>query len=129
MNDQITSKIISAAYKVHNTLGFGFLEKVYENAMRIELLKNGFTVIQQSQLVVYYEQEVVGEYQTDLWVANQIIVELKSVRNLAEEHEVQLVNYLTATKTEVGLLLNFGPSKVEVKRKYRLYLPKGSAED
>jgi GxxExxY protein len=129
MNDQITSKIISAAYKVHSTLGFGFLEKVYENAMRIELLKNGFSVIQQSQLVVYYEQEVVGEYQTDLWVANQIIVELKSVRNLAEEHEVQLVNYLTATKKEVGLLLNFGPSKVEVKRKYRLYLPKGSAED
>ena len=126
MNDPITSKIIAAAYKVHNTLGFGFLEKVYENAMRIELLNNGLTVVQQSPLTVFYKDEVVGEFQTDLWVAGQVIVELKSVRQLAEEHEVQLVNYLTATKTEVGLLLNFGPTGVDVKRKYRIYRPKGS---
>ena len=128
MNDPITSKIIAAAYKVHNTLGFGFLEKVYENAMRIELLKNGLTVLQQSPLTVFYEDEVVGEFQTDLWVAGQVIVELKSVRQLAEEHEVQLVNYLTATKTEVGLLLNFGPTGVDIKRKYRTYRPKSSAQ-
>ncbi len=128
MNDPITSKIIAAAYKVHNTLGFGFLEKVYENAMRIELSKNRLTVVQQSPLTVFYEDEVVGEYQTDLWVANQVIVELKSVRQLAEEHEVQLVNYLTATKTEVGLLLNFGPTGVDVKRKYRMYRPKSSGQ-
>ena len=128
MNDPITSKIIAAAYKVHNTLGFGFLEKVYENAMRIELLKNGLTVLQQSPLTVFYEDEVVGEFQTDLWIAGQVIVELKSVRQLAEEHEVQLVNYLTATKTEVGLLLNFGPTGVDIKRKYRTYRPKSSAQ-
>ena len=128
MNDPITSKIIAAAYKVHNTLGFGFLEKVYENAMRIELLKNGLTVLQQSPLTVFYEDEVVGDFQTDLWIAGQVIVELKSVRQLAEEHEVQLVNYLTATKTEVGLLLNFGPTGVDIKRKYRTYRPKSSAQ-
>lgn len=124
MNDSITSKIIAAAYKVHNTLGFGFFEKVYENAMCIALLEQGLSVVQQSPLTVYYEEAVVGEYLIDLWVANQIIVELKSVRNLVEEHEVQLVNYLTATKTDIGLLINFGPNKVEIKRKYRHYLPK-----
>jgi len=129
MNDSITSKIIAAAYKVHNTLGFGFYEKIYENSMRIALLKQGISVVQQAPLTVYYEQEIVGEYLMDLWVANQIIVELKSVRNLMEEHEVQLVNYLTATKTDVGLLINFGPNKVEVKRKYRLYLPKDQIEE
>lgn len=124
MNDAVTSKIIAAAFKVHNSLGFGFLEKVYENAMRIELCKSGLVVVQQSALTVFYDNQVVGEYQTDLWVADQVIVELKSVRHLAEEHEVQLVNYLTATQTDVGLLLNFGPTKVDVKRKYRLYLQK-----
>ena len=126
MIDPITSRIIAAAYKVHNSLGFGFLEKVYENAMRIELCKSGLIVAQQSALTVFYDNQIVGEYQTDLWVAEQVIVELKSVRRLIEEHEVQLVNYLTATKTDVGLLLNFGPTKVDVKRKYRLYLQKSS---
>lgn len=129
MNDPITSKIIAAAYKVHNTLGFGFVEKVYENAMVIELPKHSLAVVQQAPLIVYYDEQVVGEFNTDLWVANQVIVELKSVRHLIEEHEVQLVNYLTATKTDVGLLLNFGPSGVDIKRKYRHYRPKGSEQD
>lgn len=129
MNDLITSKIIAAAYKVHNTLGFGYSEKVYENAMYIELKKNGLTVVQQGSLTVFYEEHVVGEFQTDLWVAGQVIVELKSVRHLVAEHEVQLVNYLTATKTDIGLLINFGPTKVDIKRKYRLFQPKGSAEE
>lgn len=129
MNDPLTEKIIAAAYKVWNKLGFGFLEKVYENAMRIELLKSGLTVAQQSSLTVYYENEVVGEFQMDLWVNNQLIVELKSVRQLLVEHEVQLVNYLTATNTEIGLLINFGPTGVTVKRKYRTYRPAGSRQD
>jgi len=124
MHDPITSKIIAAAYKVHNKLGFGFLEKVYENAMFIELLKQKLPVIRQAPLHVIYEQEIVGEFQVDLWVDNQIIVELKSVRQLLESHEVQLVNYLAATQTEVGLLLNFGPTGVEVKRKHRTYRAK-----
>ncbi len=121
MNDQLTEKIIASAFKVYNTLGFGFLEKVYENAMRIELSKRGILAIQQSKVTVFYEQEVVGDYQPDLWIANQIIVELKSIHVLTVKHEAQLVNYLTATKTEVGLLLNFGPDGVVVKRKYRFY--------
>ncbi len=129
MNDPITSKIIAAAFKVHNTLGFGFLEKVYENALRIELLKQGLSVVQQAPLSVFYENEMVGDFHTDLLVEGCIIVELKSVRKLVEEHEVQLVNYLTATKTDIGLLLNFGPTKVEVKRKYRLYCSEDTVEE
>jgi len=124
MHDPLTSKIISAAYKVYNTLGFGFLEKVYENAMAIELSKCGLSFIRQATLQVFYEKEIVGEFQVDLWVNEQVIVELKSVRQLVENHEVQLVNYLTATRTEIGLLLNFGPTGVEIKRKHRTYLAK-----
>lgn len=82
MNDPITSKIIAAAYKVHNTLGFGFVEKVYENAMVIELPKHSLAVAQQALLTVYYDEQVVGEFNTDLWVANQIIVELKSCQKM-----------------------------------------------
>lgn len=118
----LTHKIIGAAYKVHNQLGAGFLEKVYENALRIELTKLGLQVQQQALIAVYYEGEIVGEYYADLWVEEQIIVELKAVRVLTKEHEVQLVNYLTATGFETGLLLNFG-SSVQVKRKFRQYQP------
>ncbi|MBK9335181.1 MAG: GxxExxY protein [Lewinellaceae bacterium] len=122
MHDPLTAKIIAAAYKVHNTLGFGFLEKVYENALAIELSKCGLNFVRQASLQVYYEKEIVGEFQVDLWVNDQVIIELKSVRQLVENHEVQLINYLTATQTEVGLLLNFGPTGVTIKRKYRTYL-------
>ncbi len=128
MNDPVTSKIIAAAYKVFNTLGFGFFEKIYENSMIIELPKHEVFAVQQMPLSVYYEEQVVGDFAMDLVVNKQIIVELKSVRRLLEEHEVQLVNYLTATKLDVGLLINFGPNGVEVKRKYRLYRPKGGDE-
>jgi len=117
-HENITRKIIGCAYKVHNTLGFGFLEKIYENALVIELNKNGLIVKQQSEINVYYENQLVGEYYADIVVNDEIIVELKSVQNLAKEHEVQLVNYLQATGKEVGLLINFGKS-VEVKRKIR----------
>ena len=121
--DALTQKIIGCAYKVHNTLGSGFLEKVYENALHIELTKQGFSVREQEPIKVYYEGEVVGEYFADLWVENQIIIELKAIQKLSKDHEVQLVNYLTATGIDSGLLLNFGPS-VQVKRKFRQYRPK-----
>lgn len=124
MQDEgLTEKIIGGAFKVHNTLGAGFLEKVYENALRVELRNQGLTVKQQVPIQVYYEGQVVGDYYADLWVEDRVIIELKAVQKLSKEHKVQLVNYLTATGVEVGLLLNFGAS-VQVKRKYRDYTPK-----
>ena len=111
-----TELIIKAFYKVYNALGYGFLEKVYRNALAIELRKLGLEVIQEARIAVYYGGEVVGEYFADLLVAGAVIVELKAVKRLLEEHEAQLLNYLKATPYEVGLLLNFGP-KPEIKRK------------
>jgi GxxExxY protein len=121
-DDAVTKIIIGCAFDVHNKLGSGFLEKVYENALRIELLKKGLKVKQQEPIKVWYDNQVVGEYNVDLLVEDRIIVELKAVQSLTREHEVQLVNYLTATKIDTGLLLNFG-SSVQVKRKYREYKP------
>jgi GxxExxY protein len=112
----ITEQIIKAFYTVYNTLGYGFLEKVYRNAMTIELRKMGLKVIPEAPIAVYYAGELVGEYQADLLVADAVIVELKAVKKLVEEHEAQLLNYLKATPYEVGLLLNFGPQP-EIKRK------------
>jgi GxxExxY protein len=122
-DDDLTQRIIGCAYKVHNTLGPGFLEKVYENALRIELEKQGLRVKQQEPITVIYEGQVVGEYYADLWVDERVVVELKAALTLTREHEVQLVNYLTATGVNDGLLINFGPS-VQVKRKFREYKPK-----
>lgn len=124
-DDELTQKIIVCAYTVHNKLGPGFLERVFENALRIELEKAGLRVKQQEPINVSYDGQVVGEYYADLWVEERIVVELKAALALVKEHEVQLVNYLTATKQEHGLLLNFGPS-VHVKRKFREYKPKSS---
>jgi len=124
-DDQLTKAIIGCAYKVHNALVPSFLEKVYENAMRIELEKLGLAVQQQQPVNVLYDGHFVGLYYADLWVNERIVIELKAVRAIAKEHEVQLVNYLTATRLDVGLLLNFG-SSVEVKRKFREFKPKGS---
>lgn len=112
----LTSKIISCFYKVYNTLGFGFLEKVYENALLIELAKNGLFVERQKPIKVHYEDKLVGEYFADLIVENKIIIELKAAESLIEEHELQLINYLKATDIELGLLLNFG-KKPEIRRK------------
>jgi len=124
-DNELTEKIIGCAFTVHNKLGPGFLEKIYENALRIELLKEGLTVKQQEPISVIYDGQVVGEYYADLWVEERIVVELKAALALAKEHEVQLVNYLTATGLDLGLLLNFG-SSVQIKRKFREYKPKGS---
>ncbi len=112
----LTDQIIGAFYHVYNTLGYGFLEKVYEQAMIIELTKRGLHVQSQYPIQVFYEDHVVGEFFADLLVNDKVIVELKAVRALATEHEAQVLNYLNATPYEVGLLLNFGP-KAQVKRK------------
>lgn len=112
----VTDKIIHLFYKVYNNLGYGFLEKVYENAMVIELRKEDLPVIPQSPIKVYYDEQIIGEYYADLLVDNKVIVEIKAARMLALEHEAQLLNYLKATDIEVGLLLNFGPQP-EIKRK------------
>ena len=118
--NKLTERIIGCAYRVHNELGPGFLEKVYENALRIELEEAGLGVRQQCPVPVRYRGQVVGDFYADLVVEGRVIIELKAVRDLAKEHEVQLVNYLTATGIDDGLLINFGVS-VEVKRKFRKY--------
>jgi GxxExxY protein len=112
----LTDQIIKAYYKVYNTLGYGFLEKVYENAMFIELKKMNLFVQKQKNISVYYESEEVGDYYADLIVEEKVIVELKAAEGLCEEHEYQLINYLKATDIEVGLLLNFG-KQPEFRRK------------
>jgi GxxExxY protein len=115
-HSELTEKIIKAFYKVYNTLGYGFLEKVYENALYIELEAIGFNIKNQEPIKVYYEGKEVGVYFADLIVNDIIIIELKATEYLIEENESQLINYLKATEMEVGLLLNFG-KKPEVKRK------------
>jgi GxxExxY protein len=116
LHEGITDKIIHAFYRVYNALGYGFLEKVYENAMAIELRKSGLRVESQKAIQVCYESETVGEYFADLFVDEKVVVELKATKAILEEHEAQLTNYLKATRTEVGLLLNFG-QKPGFKRK------------
>lgn len=105
---EITEQIIKAFYRVYNTLGRGFLEKVYENAMAVEVCRSGFDVEQQKSVSVFYGDVKIGEYFADLAVNEKVIVELKVARKLVPEHEAQLLNYLKATRYEVGLLLNFG---------------------
>ena len=117
--EDITREIIGAAYHVFKALGFGFLESVYKKAMILELRERGLKVEEEKALKVYYRGHVVGGFFIDLFVEDQILIELKSIQSLAKEHEVQLVNYLNGLKKEVGLLINFGPSGVQVKRKYR----------
>jgi len=116
---EITKKIIQSAYTVHKQLGFGFLESVYKKAMVIELRKSGLNVEAEKPLKVYYDGQVVGDFFIDLFVEDFVVVELKSVQQLSKNHEVQLVNYLKGINHDVGLLINFGSSGVEVKRKYR----------
>jgi GxxExxY protein len=115
-HSELTREIINAFYQVYNTLGYGFLEKVYENALTYELRKRGFEVATQMPISVYYDSLCVGEYFADLVINQAVIVELKAIENIVRQHEVQLINYLKATRFEVGLILNFGP-KPQVARK------------
>ena len=112
-------RLMGAAFEVYNELGYGFLEKVYENSTAIAARKLGLTVVQQMPIVVHFDDEVVGEYTADLLVNDLVIVELKAVKSLADEHEAQLLNYLKATRFTIGLLLNFGQTKTQVKRLIR----------
>lgn len=100
IND-LTHTIIGCAYKVHNVLGFGFLEKCYENALKIEMNKLGIRALQQEKINVLYEEHIVGFFVPDLWLPETLIIEVKSVQNVAKEHEVMLVHYLAATKINV----------------------------
>jgi len=115
LHSDITEEIIGVFYKVYNTLGYGFLEKVYEKSLLIELRNMGHSVEAQRKIEVYYEQNLVGEYYADLIVNEKVIVELKAANGLVDAHQAQLLNYLKATGIEVGLLLNFGKS-AEFKR-------------
>ena len=108
LHSELTGQIIKAFYKVYNTLGYGFLEKIYENVLVIELKKMGFHLSQQYNIKVYYDGEIVGDYFADIIVEENVIIELKSAESLRKEHKLQLINYLKATEKEVGLLLNFG---------------------
>jgi GxxExxY protein len=118
-NQPLTEIIIGCAFRVFNELGFGFLESVYENAMFLELQESGLKAETQMPVRVLYKGRQVGDFVADILVEDEIILELKSVLRLIEAHEVQLVNYLVATGISTGLLINFGKSGVEVKRKYR----------
>ena len=115
----LAGQVIGLDMKVHRTLGAGFLESVYENSLCVELPREGFVFERQKPLRVLYEGVVVGDFTADLVVEGGLIVELKAISALAQAHEVQLVNYLTATGIEDGLLLNFGSPSLEFKRKYR----------
>jgi len=114
-HQEITEKILGCSYRVYNKMGFGFLESVYERCLFIELERLGFKVECQTPINFYYDGLLVGEYIADVLVEDTVLVELKSVRNLVIAHEVQLVNYLTATHRPVGLLINFGEKGVEVR--------------
>ncbi len=115
---QISEMVIGSAFEVHNELGFGFLEAVYEKSLVVALQEKGIKCQQQLPIEVYFRETIVGNYIADLLVEKQLLVELKSVRELSQPHEVQLVNCLTAMRLPTGLLLNFGPSGVQVKRKF-----------
>ena len=116
IHKDLSDKIINCYYRVYNTLGYGFLEKVYENAMLIELKKSGLNALSQQRINVFYDEVLVGDYFADIVVNDLIVLELKAAASLQEEHECQLVNYLRATKMELGFLFNFG-TEAEFKRK------------
>ena len=113
---ELTQQILGAAFKVQNTLGAGFLEKVYENSLAVELRKQGLVVETQKTFPVRYEGVAVGDYQADMVVSGKVVVECKAVANLDAVHEAQLMNYLKASGIKVGLLINFGRSKVQYRR-------------
>ncbi|PAW77738.1 MAG: GxxExxY protein [Verrucomicrobia bacterium Tous-C9LFEB] len=117
--EDLAKTVIGLAMKVHRVLGPGFLESVYANALLVELREAGIPAETEKRLNVYYRDVVVGEFLADLIIGEQLIIELKAVQNLSNAHSVQLVNYLTATHIECGLLLNFGSSSLEFKKKSR----------
>ena len=117
--DDLTKIVIGCAFDVHNELGYGFLEKTYENALLYELEEREIEAKQQVPVSVSYKGNIIGEFVADIMIENKLICELKSVSRILPVHEVQLVNYLSATGINNGLLINFSNS-VEIKRKYRV---------
>lgn len=117
--EALTHKIIGCAYTVFNKLGYGYLESIYPKALLIELQKAGLKAEPEKALKVHYDEIVIGDFSIDVFVEDAVVVELKSVEHLGKGHEVQLVNYLAGLNKDIGLLINFGPSGVDVKRKYR----------
>ena len=117
----LTGQIIGLAMKVHNVLGPGFLESVYQNALMLELREAGHKVESEKNIAVKYRETVIGMFVADLLVDDILIIENKAIQNLAIPHEVQLVNYLTATGLDEGLLLNFGGPRLEYKKKFRIF--------
>jgi GxxExxY protein len=124
----LTEKVIGCAMKVHTKLGPGFLESVYQNALRYELTKTNLSVAVQRPIPVLYDGIAVGDFVADMVVNEILIIEIKAAAALAPAHEVQLVNYLSATNIEIGLLLNFGAASLQFKRKHRTYIPAGSSQ-
>ena len=122
--EELTQEIIGCAMKVHSALGPGFLESVYQNALSHELRKNGVRHECERKIQVLYDGIVVGDFIADIFVEEVVIVENKAIQALATAHEVQLVNYLTATGVDIGLLFNFGADRLEFKRKHRTYRQK-----
>ncbi len=116
LHNELTSLILKTYYEVYNELGYGFLEKVYQNALLIELKKKGLDVIPNKKIMVYYKGENVGDYYADIIVNNTVILELKAAEYIIDQFENQLLNYLKGTNCEIGLLLNFG-KKPEFRRK------------
>ena|ERR1043166_6400244 len=116
LHEELSGVVLNAFFTVYNCLGHGFLEKVYENAIAIELKERGITVQQQGRIIVYYKGHEVGDYYADVSVNECIILELKAAEGIAPEHEAQLINYLKATDVELGFVLNFGPKPQFIRR-------------
>ena len=119
--EDLIKLIVQCAYNVRMQLSAGFLESVYQNALIIELKENGLNAKTEVPINVYYNNVVVGEFRADIVVGNSVVIELKAAQHLMPIHEAQLVNYLTATGLEHGLLINFGSEKIEIKRKYKTF--------
>jgi len=116
IHKELTYKVIGCAMKVHRELGYGFLEKVYENSLLVLLEKEGIKARQQYPISVYFENKVVSEYFADILVEDKVLIELKAIERTANTHTAQLLNYLKATKIRLGLLINFAPRKLEYER-------------
>ena len=119
--EEIIKTVMACACNIRKKLGPGYLESVYKNAMKVELMKQGLTFEIEKPIAVYYEDVLVGDFKADIVVEDVLILELKAVQNLHVAHEIQLVNYLTATGIDDGLMINFGSPELQFKRKYRLY--------
>lgn len=119
VNDELTEKVIGCAIKLHRVLGPGFLETIYHQALAHELGKAGIPFVNEARMQVKYDGIILGDYIADFLIARRVIIEIKAVDSLLKAHEVRLVNYLSAIQYDIGLLINFGGDKIQVKRKYR----------